>query len=637
MPKLSPASAPAHRSAFLLAGSLLLSGCSLLSKDRSTDMVAASIPSGPPSFTVEVQAPDDVHQLLEKHMELERFSQHPDLRRREVVSLLNAADANIRDLIGTLGYFSPQIELQLRDTPEGNKAPMAVTVKVEPGPPTTVRTAQIAFSGVNAQEEHSDWQRDEVRKKWGLMAGERFTQQGWGGSKNLGLRQLQAQRFPTASIASSSADIDADTQLADLALTYAPGPAYSFGPLQLAYATRPEEAAADAVPTPRYDPDGMRRIARLPVGEEYKQTTLLDAQQRLSNSGYFDSVFLTLDTSAAQANDADVQAPVIAQVREAQLQKWVFGVGMSTDTGPRLSVDHTHNKVPGLGWRAVSKVQLDGKNPLVSTRLVDLPNDDGWAWFTSLKAQREKLGDYDTNSLQMRFGRVKSEDRIDRNYYLQYDFAKQQGRDAPASSSSLTANYGWTGRYFNNPITPTSGFGFAWEVGAGTTLTPERDPFGRVSARWLTLIGLGDPDEAGKRPSRLALRAAGGAVLARDGATIPATQLFLTGGDTTVRGYRYQSIGVENDLRLLVSGRYMVAGSVEWQRPITVRGNRSDWEHTVFVDAGSVADTPNQMKLYTGVGTGIRWASPVGPLQADIAYGIKTQKMRLHLRMGFTF
>jgi translocation and assembly module TamA len=81
----------------------------------------------------------------------------------------------------------------------------------------------------------------------------------------------------------------------------------------------------------------------------------------------------------------------------------------------------------------------------------------------------------------------------------------------------------------------------------------------------------------------------------------------------------------------------MVTGSVEWQRPITVRGNRSDWEQTVFVDAGSVADKPNQMTVHTGVGTGIRWASPVGPVQADIAYGLKTQQFRLHLRMGFTF
>ena len=634
---LSPATAPARGSAFLLAGSLLLSGCSLLSKDQSADIAAASIPSGPPSFTLRVEAPDDVRKLLEKHLELHRFSQHPDLKRREVVSLLNAADGNIRDLIGTLGYFSPKIELQLKETPDSTVAPMEVTVTVEPGPPARIRNADIGFTGVNAQEAHSAWQRDAVRKEWGLRPEERFTQSAWGGAKSHGLRQLQAQRFPTASIAESKADIDADTQQADLTVRYAPGTAYYFGPLELEYSARRSDQAPDAIPTPRYDPEGMRRIARLPVGEEYKQTTLLDAQQRMANSGYFDSVFLTLNTEATPPGASTVHAPVIAQVREARLQKWVFGVGASTDTGPRLSIDHTHNRIPGLGWRAVNKLQLDTKNPLLSTRLVGLPNESGWAWFASAKAQREELGDYKANSAQLRYGRIKSEDRIDRTYYLQYDFSKLQGIGAPPSSSSVSANYGWTGRYFNNPTSPTSGFGFAWEAGAGTTLTPERDPFARVSARWLTLIGLGDPDQAGRRQSRLALRAAGGAVVARDGVEIPATQLFLTGGDTTVRGYRYQSIGVENDLGKLVSGRYMLSGSVEWQRPITVRGNRTDWEHTVFVDAGSVADKLNQMTVYTGVGTGIRWASPVGPLQADLAYGIQTQKIRLHLRMGFTF
>lgn len=638
MSKLFPASAPALGSAFLLSGSLMLSGCSILSKDRSVDAAAASVASGPPSFTVDVQAPSDVRKLLEKHLELQRFAQHPELRRREVLSLLNSADANIRDLIGTLGYFSPKISLKLEDTPgEDAKAPMAVTVLVDPGPATTVQSARIDFSGPTADEEHSAWQREAVRRQWSLTQGDRFSQSAWAGAKSQGLRQLQAQRFPTAHITSSLADIDADTQLADLSIDYTPGPAYYFGPLQLSYSTRPSDEKPGAEPIPRYDPDGMRRIARLPVGKEYKQTSLLDAQQRLASSGYFDSVFLTLDTESAQPGDQEVHAPVLAQVREAQLQKWVFGVGASTDTGPRLSVDHIHNRVPGLGWRAVSKLQLDTKNPLLSTRLVDLPNDNGWAWFTSAKLERATLGDYKANSAQLRFGRIKNEDHIDRNYYLQYDFAKLQGLDAPPSSSSITANYGWTGRYFNNPTAPTSGFGFAWEAGAGTTLTPAREPFGRVSARWLTLVGLGDADQPGHRQSRLALRAAGGAIVAKDGVEIPATQLFLTGGDTTVRGYRYQSIGVENDQGLLISGRYMVSGSVEWQRPITVAGNRSDWEHTVFLDTGSVSDKPNQLTFYTGVGTGIRWASPVGPVQADLAYGIKTQQFRLHLRMGFTF
>ena len=83
---------------------------------------------------------------------------------------------------------------------------------------------------------------------------------------------------------------------------------------------------------------------------------------------------------------------------------------------------------------------------------------------------------------------------------------------------------------------------------------------------------------------RLALRLEGGAVLARDGADIPVTQLFLTGGDTTVRGYGYRSIGARTDADKLFGGRYMAVGSAEWQRPITVRGNRTDFESALVDD-----------------------------------------------------
>ena len=263
-------------------------------------------------------------------------------------------------------------------------------------------------------------------------------------------------------------------------MAYDPGPAYTFGPLQIEGAQR-------------YDSVGTARIARLPEGQEYNQQSMLDAQQRLVSSGYYDSVFLTLadapqQTESAAADDEkrkamanEVTSPVIAKVREAKLQKWVFGVGASTDTGPRLSVDHVYNKVPGLNWRAVSKLQLDTKNPLISTQLTGLPGEDLWRWFVGGKIERAPAGDFTTNSAQLRFGRSKAEDRIERNMYLQYDFAKTQGPDAPPSASSLLGNYGWTGRYFDNQISPTSGFGFAFEVGAGTTLTPQRTPFGRAT------------------------------------------------------------------------------------------------------------------------------------------------------------
>ena len=620
MPKHLPTNTPAITSAFLLASALLLSGCSLLSKDKTGDAIA----SGPPSFTLEVQAPKEVRELLEQHMELQRYRSLGDLRRNELSRLLGAADANIRSLLGTMGYFSPTIELQLIETPENADTPRKVLVQVEPGEPTMIANAQVDFTGVNADDPKGLNLRESIRRNWGLPEGAQFTQSAWGSAKNDGVRRLQERRYPTASLAESRADIDTDTQEAQVKALYEPGPAYYFGPLVIEGAER-------------YNPSGLIRLARLPVGDEYRQTTLLDAQQRLANSGYYDSVFLTLMTDVAQPGDTEVHAPVIAQVREAKLQKWIYGIGLSTDTGARLSIDHTHNRVPYLGWRAQSKLQLDKKNPLISTRVTSLPDYSGWNYFFGGKAAREELADYTANSVTVVAGRSKNEDKTDRTYFLQYDMAKAQGDGAPPSSSSITVNYGWTGRYFNNPTNPTRGYGLAWEAGVGTTLTPAREPFGRLSARWLYLRPFERAAGETGRRSRLALRANGGAVIARDDAVVPITQLFLSGGDTTVRGYSYQSLGSRTDNGKLIGGRYMVSGSAEWQRPITIAGNRNDWEHALFVDAGTVTDSFDIYKLYVGVGTGIRWRSPVGPLQADLAYGLETKKLRLHLRLGFNF
>lgn len=619
----------------LLGAALLLSGCSLLSpKDKEAEAMGIDT-SGPPAFTLEVDAPKQVRALLEQHLELKRFRHQPDLQRRELTRLLGATDANVRELIGTLGYFSPTVTVELTDTPE-EEAPRKVVVKVDPGPPTIIEKSEVRFTGVNASDELGTSQRLQIEETWPLQAGEQFSQSAWSSAKSGGLKELQKRRYPLARIDTSLADVDADTNKAQVSVSYDPGPAYTFGPLQIDGAER-------------YDPVRTARIARLPEGREYDLQSMLDAQQRLVSSGYYDSVFLSLADSPQQAateaerdeqrknQGAAITSPVIAKVREAKLQKWVFGVGLSTDTGPRLSIDHTYNKAPGLNWRAVSKLQLDRKNPLISTQLVGLPGEDLWRWFASGKLERAPAGDFYTNSAQMRFGRSKAEDRIERNLYLQYDYAKTQGAGAPPGASSLLANYGWTARYFDNNLLPTSGFGLALEAGAGTTLTPQRSPFGRLTGRWLSLIPLGERDEETRRHSRLQIKAGVGAVMAKKDVDLPTTIMFLTGGDNTVRGYGYQSIGARTDNGRVIAGRYLAMGSVEWQRPITIKGNTQDFEHAVFIDAGTVGDDINRLYTRVGFGTGIRWKSPVGPIQADLAWGAQEQQLRLHLRLGFTF
>jgi translocation and assembly module TamA len=83
----------------------------------------------------------------------------------------------------------------------------------------------------------------------------------------------------------------------------------------------------------------------------------------------------------------------------------------------------------------------------------------------------------------------------------------------------------------------------------------------------------------------------------------------------------------------------MAAGSVEWQQPLRQGGVLTSWESTLFVDAGEVAERAAGLgrNPAVGVGTGLRWRSPIGPLQIDLAYGLQTQQLRLHLNVGWVF
>ncbi|MET0540532.1 MAG: outer membrane protein assembly factor, partial [Variovorax sp.] len=326
------------------------------------------------AFSLEVDAPDRIRDYLVRHLELQRYRQIDDLGAAELSRLMVAAEANARELLGTLGYFTPTITLELKETPEA-AAPREVKVTVAPGEPTLVSLVEINFSGPVAEDAAGEAQRNAVRAGWSLRPSLPFSQEGWDNAKSGGLRILTARRYPTASVKSSRADIDADSGRAQLHVAYESGPAYRFGQMQV--------RGSD-----RYDPINALRIARLPVGEDYDQQQLLDAQQRLASSGYYDSVFLTLDTEGK-----DPQAvPVIAQVRDAPLQKVVLGVGFTTDNGARLSIDHTHNQMPLLGWRAVSRLQVDQKTQFVSTQWTGVPGERGWRWFTGGQLKRDTSG-----------------------------------------------------------------------------------------------------------------------------------------------------------------------------------------------------------------------------------------------------
>lgn len=570
------------------------------------------------AFQLNIQAPDDIKDLLTRHLDLQRYRELTDLSEDELARLLRQAQDDARQLVGTLGYFSPVISVTRQAAQGGTPV---VDITVTPGEATRIRQVSIQFTGAISTDTLAAAQRDQIQAGWLLPAGNRFTQNAWDAAKQQALRQLTTQRFPAGRISKSLAEIDPDTGQANLQITLDSGPVYRLGELVIEGMQR-------------YDKALVQRLTRLAPGEDYSQAELAAAQQRLSDSGYFDSAFVAIDTSANP--DA---APVQVRLREARLQKLVLGIGASTDSGPRLSAEHTHHKVPGIDWRAVSKLMLDHETRSIGTELSSPPDLDSWRWAISGLLQNQLLGTRDVTSQQLRGGRKQSLERIDRNIYVQYDRAESVESDTalPEIAQSLSANYAFTVRYYDSLPFPSSGWGWGGEVGGGSTLGSDRQAYTRLLTRWQGFWALGQGESTRASASRLSLRATAGAIFARENISLPSTQLFLAGGDNSVRGYGHNDIGVTLADGSITAGRYMTAGSVEWQRPIRVNGKLSDWESTVFLDAGAVANQASELKAKVGVGVGARWKSPVGPLQIDLAYGVDVRRLRLHLNLGFTF
>ncbi|MES2940987.1 MAG: BamA/TamA family outer membrane protein [Pseudomonadota bacterium] len=577
---------------------------------------ALAQPAAQPSFDLVVQAPGDLRELLERNLELRRYREVADLDDAELSRLIVLAERDARQLLGTRGYFSPRIDIT-RDT--AGERPRIV-VAVEPGTPTVIANVDMAFEGdiATTADPEAVQQREGIRGGWGLKPGQRFTQEAWDGAKRQALRDLTGKRYLAGRIEDSAADIDAATNRGGLGLRLNSGPLYRLGALQV-------------TGVEKYDPVLVPRFAQLRPGAVYERDELVQAQLRLTGSGYFDSAFITLDPESDPA-----AAPVQVTVKEAPLQRLTLGVGVSTDSGVRASIEHTHNRLPLIGWRTVSKLNLNRKTPLVQLESTSIPGEDLWRWGVLVRGERTEDEGLLTQGERLRVGRFKSWGGIDRNYYLQYDKARARpiggGTLAPediGTGSALSVNYVWTGRYFNDDVAPTSGYGVTAELGGGVTLAGDNAPFLRPMVHGLYYRPL--------QEGRLQLRGELGAVFARSSARLPATQMFRTGGDTTVRGYSYQEIGIDLPNGRVGPGRYLASASVEWQRPIRRNGAVTPFESMVFVDAGAVTNRVGELRPRVGAGAGARWRSPVGPLEVALAYGFHPKKLRLHFNVGVTF
>ena len=173
-------------------------------------------------YRVDIVAPDNLKALLEANLDLTQLREDEALRDSDLQAMVGSTPDEVKKLLETEGYFSPQVSVQQ----DGN----TVRVSVVPGEPVMVFDVNVTFTGPVRQEaDYSQFIRTAL-EEWLLPIGGQFRQDDWDSSKKGVLRPLLLQRFPLARITEARADIDPVARRAELNVTVDSGPRISFGP-----------------------------------------------------------------------------------------------------------------------------------------------------------------------------------------------------------------------------------------------------------------------------------------------------------------------------------------------------------------------------------------------------------------------
>jgi translocation and assembly module TamA len=550
-------------------------------------------------FRLVVEAPAPLRDILAGGLDISRWQGYGHMTVSLLEPLLRVAREQALEAAATEGYYNAQVDIV---TEASQPALRVVRLRVRSGNPTRVESVSLVLTGSRDQAAEV-----RLRLTWALSPGEIFRQPAWEDAKKKAVAELARTRYLGAAIAESRATVDPGRNTAQLALTLDRGPAFAFGPVTVTGLAK-------------YPPETVTYLAPFKAGDPYARESVEVFLRRLNATNYFASAQVVVDDDPALAH----AAPVHVSVLEARSRRLEAGVGYSTDTLFRATAAWRDVNMFDAAWRQRSELRVESKVQQLSS-VLELPaRADGWADSLDAAATRTDNQKLVTRGVTLGVTRRSIDERSQPAFGLSYYYEQQRPDNAqPDLARALFAKYEFTRRATDDLLFPRNGRVAAVRVGVSAPgLSTET--FGRVVGQFSTFHSLTRRDD-------IAVRAELGAVLARSARGIPQALLFRTGGDTTVRGYAFESLGVARG-SAIVGGRYYALASGEYTRWLA-----ENWGLAAFIDSGNAADHLSGFRFATGYGFGARVKSPIGPFRLDVAQGRDTREIRIHVSVGLAF
>ena len=512
----------------------------------------------------------------------------------------DTAEDQIRQALRALGYYDPVITRNLKDG-----EPPVLVMDVDPGEPVRVVSREVVISGPAENDpEFSKSLPQQPAVGAVLNHGEYES-----------LRQTISNRasrlgYFDGSFTERTLAVDPDSREAKIRLHFASGERYRLGEVSF---------NDDHV----FEPSFLRRFVQFEPGTLYHADKIAKLNANLSNSGYFAQALVTAPPSEAEAG----VVPVSVRVSEREPRSLGVGVGFSTDVGPRLRGNWKEHWINPEGHQRGADTELSALRQSL-TGWYEIPLDPPMTDSLRFAAgyQREDIEDVQSDRLTLgtQWRHVTDNDWT-RVLSLRWERERFDiGNAEDGTTRLLLPGIAFSRLQADSPIDPSRGYRLQADATGGA-----QELFSTVDVLQVTAQAEGLVTVADKH--RFLARIDVGAVATNEFSDVPPSLRFFVGGDQSVRGYGYETLSPEDADGTKVGGRYKLVGSVEYQYEFI-----NNWRVAAFMDEGNALDQLSD-PLATGVGLGVRWISPVGPLRLDVARGLDEELgggWRLHFSMG---
>ena len=443
-----------------------------------------------------------------------------------------------------------------------------------------------------------------------LRVGEPFIEARYESFKSALSRQAEETGYFTATFSEHIVDIYPEEGAADVALVFEPGRRHAFGELQF-----------DARDLP-LRPALIERMAPFRPGDPYQADKIDLLRTRLTESGYFASIDVHPEPTAA----VDGRVPVTATLTPLPRIATTLGAGFATDIGPRGQLAYENRFVNDRGHQANAALKV---SPVISEASIgyripsNRPAERWWTLDAGGRRERTDQTQSDTATIGVRNVRLQSSGWR-RTYALDLAHERFEVGDDRGNSLLLVPSLRLERSVANLGAGPldTGWRAAAVLSGAHTQLLSD------VSFLQLQLE-VRRAFAAGPQ-ARVLARLEGGTAWVAGFSELPPSYRLFAGGDDSVRGYDFKSLGPRDNQNEVRGGRHRVSASLEYERLFA-----PTWSWAVFADSGNAFDDlPVGMR--TGVGIGLRWHSPVGSVRVDLAHPLtdSDQQVRIHIGIG---